>query len=71
MLFSNMKQDVIIGIDFKSKISGGSFMIVRFENERTRIIVRPLHSYYDVILEDFKLETLRILGEMVFLFRIV
>ena len=45
---------------------------LQFDNEKKRIILKPLNPDYDVIIiEDHELERFRILGEMVFLFRVV
>ncbi len=43
-----------------------------FCKDKKRVILKPLNTDYDVIIiEDHELETFRILGEMVFLFRVV
>lgn len=45
---------------------------LQFDKEKKRVILKPLNPDFDVIIiEDFELETFRILGEMVFLFRVV
>ena len=45
---------------------------VQFDEEKKRVILRPLNQEYDVIiLEEYELETFRILGEMSLLFRVV
>ncbi len=47
-------------------------MKLNFHKEKKRVIFKPLNPDYDVIIiEDFELETFRVLGEMVFLFRVV
>jgi SOS-response transcriptional repressor LexA len=43
---------------------------VQFDAEKKRVILRPLNQEYDIIvLEEYELETFRILGEMALLFR--
>jgi len=45
---------------------------VQFDVEKKRVLLRPLNQQYDVIiLDEFELETFRILGEMALLFRVV
>jgi SOS-response transcriptional repressor LexA len=45
---------------------------VQFDAEKKRVLLRPLNQQYDVIiLEEYELETFRILGEMALLFRVV
>ncbi len=45
---------------------------LQFDKEKKRVILKPLNPDFDVIIiEDFELETFRILGEMVFLFRVI
>jgi SOS-response transcriptional repressor LexA len=45
---------------------------LQFDNEKKRVILKPLNPDFDVIIiEEYELETFRILGEMVFLFRVV
>ena len=45
---------------------------VQFDAEKKRVILRPLNQQYDIIiLEEYELETFRILGEMALLFRVV
>lgn len=44
---------------------------VQFDSEKKRVILRPLNQEYDVIiLDEFELDTFRILGEMAFQFRV-
>ncbi|KQC06160.1 MAG: hypothetical protein APR54_07635 [Candidatus Cloacimonas sp. SDB] len=45
---------------------------VQFNPEKKRVILRPLNQEFDVIiLDEYELETFRILGEMALLFRVV
>jgi SOS-response transcriptional repressor LexA len=45
---------------------------LQLDEEKKRIILRPLNQDYEVIvLEEYELETFRILGEMALLFRVV
>ncbi len=45
---------------------------LQFDNEKKRVILKPLNPDFDVIIiEEYELETFRILGEMVFLFRVI
>ena len=44
---------------------------LQFDSEKKRIILRPLNQQYDVIiLDEYELETFRILGEMALQFRV-
>jgi len=45
---------------------------LQLDEEKKRVLLRPLNQEYDVIvLEEYELETFRILGEMALLFRVV
>lgn len=47
-------------------------MKTSFCKDKKRVILKPFNPEYDVIIvEEFELETFRILGEMVFLFRVI
>ena len=45
---------------------------LQLDEEKKRVLLRPLKQEFDVIvLEEYELETFRILGEMALLFRVV
>ncbi len=45
---------------------------LQFDGDKRRVLLRPLNEDYNVIIiEDYELETFRILGEMAFLFRVM
>jgi SOS-response transcriptional repressor LexA len=51
---------------------GATLKKLQFDKEKKRVILKPLNPDYDIIIiEEYELETFRILGEMVFLFRVV
>jgi len=44
---------------------------LQFGEKKKRVLLRPLNQKYDVIvLEEYELDTFRILGEMALLFRV-
>ncbi len=63
---------------FKKKVcacktpDGITLKKLQLDEEKMRVLLRPLNQEYDVIvLEEYELETFRILGEMALLFRVV